>query len=64
MLTRRQAIDEARSNIATGTTEAARLKQEAQSEEIRELAAAVHLIGYGAQQIALAFTEPGRVNDI
>lgn len=57
MQTQREALDEARNNIATGTSKAARLKESAQSEEIRELAAAVHFIGFGAQQIALALTE-------
>ncbi len=64
MLTRRQALDEARENMARGTTTAARVRDTTADAEVRELAKAVHLIGYGAQQIALAFTERGRVDDL
>ncbi|GAB2747808.1 hypothetical protein GCM10027039_01820 [Terrabacter koreensis] len=64
MLTTKEALDEARSNMAHGTTIAARLKESADSPEVRQLAEALHFIGFGAQQIALALTEPGRVNDL
>ena len=37
MLTQRQALEEARGNIAAGTTIAARLKESSQNPEIREL---------------------------
>ena len=62
-LTRRQALEEARQNIATGTTTAAHLRDSAESEEVRELARAVHFIGFGAQQIALAFLDE-RIDDL
>ena len=61
MLTQRQALEEARGNIAAGTTIAARLKESSQNPEIRELAKAVHYIGFGSQQIVNAFTDSGRV---
>lgn len=64
MLTTKEALDHARANIAHGTTLAAKLKESAQSDEVRQLAQAVHYIGFGAQEIALALTEPGRVNDL
>lgn len=64
MLTAKQALEEARSNMAHGTTIAAQLKDSAQSDEVRQLAEAVHFIGFGAQQIVLALTESGRVNDL
>ena len=64
MLTRRQQVEEALNNIRTGTSRAARLKETAQNPEVRELATAMHFIGYGAQQAILAFTDRGRVNDI
>lgn len=57
MQTRREALEEARANIATGTSKAAELKRNAQSAEVRELAEAVHFIGFGAQQVALALTD-------
>ena len=60
---RREALEEARHNIATGTTAAAHLRDHAQSEEVRELAKAIHFIGFGAQQIALAFLDK-RVDDL
>lgn len=64
MLTQRQALEEARGNIAAGTTIAARLKESSQNPEIRELAKAVHYIGFGSQQIVNAFTDSGRVKDL
>lgn len=64
MLTRREALDEARQNIATGTSKAAALKDSAQSKEVRELANAVYWIGFGATQIANALTDEGRTNDL
>lgn len=63
MQTRREALDEARLRIATGTSKAADLKRTTESQELRELAEAVHLIGYGAQQIALAFLDP-KIDDL
>lgn len=64
MLTQRQALEEVRGNIAAGTTIAARLKESSQNPEIRELAKAVHYIGFGSQQIVNAFTDSGRVKDL
>ena len=64
MLTQRQALEEARGNIAARTTIAARLKESSQNPEIRELAKAVHYIGFGSQQIVNAFTDSGRVKDL
>lgn len=64
MLSRKDALEHARSNIAHGTNIAAQLKGSAQSEEIRQLAQAVHYIGFGAQEIVLALTDTGRVNDL
>jgi hypothetical protein len=64
MLSRREALQEARDNIHTGTAIAARLKDSAQSSEMRELAKAIHYIGWGSQQIVDALTDAGRVNDL
>lgn len=64
MQTQREALDEALGNIRFGTSIAARLKDHAQTEEMRELAKAVHYIGYGAQQIALTFTDRGKIKDL
>lgn len=64
MQTTKEALEHARANIAHGTTIAAELKNSAQSDEIRRLADAVHWIGHGAQEIILAFTQQGRVNDL
>jgi hypothetical protein len=63
MQTRREALNEGRNNIAEGTTAAAELARSATSDEIWELAKAVHWIGFGAQQIALALTE-SKFNDL
>ena len=63
MLTRKEALEEARSNMAHGTSIAARLKESAQDDEVRKLAEAVHFIGYGAQQVVLAFIEQ-RTDDL
>lgn len=63
MLTRKEALLDAIGNMANGTSRAAELKRTAQSEEVRLLAEAVHFIGYGAQQAALAFTE-SRIDDL
>lgn len=63
MLTQRQALEEARNDIAFGTSLAARLKDTAQSPEVRELSKAIHFIGYGSQQIVNAFTDP-RTKDL
>lgn len=49
MLTQRQALEEARGNIACGTSIAARIKETSQNPEIRELAKAVYFIGFGSQ---------------
>lgn len=57
MQTQREALNEARGNIGVGTSKAIKLKESAESDEIRELANAVYWIGFGAQQIALALTE-------
>ena len=51
MLTQRQALEEARGNIACGTSIAARIKETSQNPEIRELAKAVYFIGFGSNQI-------------
>lgn len=59
MATQREALDEAIGNIAFGTSKAAELKRSTQSEEIRELANAVHFIGFGAQQAAMAVRDNG-----
>ena len=59
MLTQRQALEEARGNIACGTSIAARIKETSQNPEIRELAKAVYFIGFGSQQIVNAFTDSG-----
>lgn len=64
MLTRREALDEARQNIGVGTQKAADLRETASTQELRDLANAIYWIGYGAQQSILAFTERGRVNDL
>ena len=61
MLTQRQALEEARGNIACGTSIAARIKETSQNPEIRELAKAVYFIGFGSQQIVNAFTDSGSV---
>lgn len=50
-------LKEAISNMASGTSRAAELKRTASNPEVRELAKAVHVIGYGAQQVALALLE-------
>lgn len=63
MLSRREALQEAIGNMAHGTTIAADLKTRSQDPEVRKLAEAVHFIGFGAQQVALAFTE-SRVDDL
>ena len=59
MLTQRQALEEARRNIACGTSIAARIKETSQNPEIRELAKAIHFIGFGSQQVVNAFTDSG-----
>ncbi|TPH36147.1 hypothetical protein FCO76_05050 [Bifidobacterium longum subsp. longum] len=60
----RELLRNALNNIATGTNIAVRLKESAQSAEVRELAKAVHFIGYGAQETILALTDEGRVKDL
>lgn len=62
--TRNELVIEALENMRYGTTIAAQLKQNASSGEVRELAEAVHFIGFGAQQIGLALSDAGRVNDL
>lgn len=64
MLTQRQTLEEARGNIAHGTGIAARIKETSQNPEIRELAKAIHFIGFGSQQIVNAFTDSGRIKDL
>lgn len=64
MPTQRQALEEARGNIACGTSIAARIKEISQNPEIRELAKAVYFIGFGSQQIVNAFTDSGRIKDL
>ncbi len=47
-----QEIKEGIGNIEFGTSIAAGLQDSASSREIKELAKAVHFIGFGAQQVA------------
>ena|GEM_PF-2455498 len=60
----RELLRNALNNIVTGTNIAARLQESAQSMEVRELAKAMHFIGYGAQETVLALTDEGRIKDL
>lgn len=63
MATKRETLANALQNMATGTSKAAELKRTAKSHEVRQLAEALHFIGHGAQEVALAFLEP-RFDDL
>ena len=51
-MSEREALEEARHNIRRGVAIAVQLKESAESEEVRKLATALHLIGHGVDQIA------------
>ena len=64
MQTQREALNEALDNLRVGTSSAAWLRDHAESEEVRKLAHAVHYIGFGAQQIAIALTDRNKTKDL
>lgn len=53
----KEKLETAINNMSVGTAIAARLKTSASDPEVKELAKAVHFIGYGAQQVALAIKD-------
>lgn len=57
MTSKREQLDLAIQNMANGTLAAADLKRQTRDPEVEALAKAVHLIGYGAQQVALALRD-------
>lgn len=63
MESRKKLIELGRENCANGVNLAVKHKNHP-DPAIKELAEALHLIGYGAQQIALALTEAHRINDL
>ena len=57
----RELLGNALSNIDNGTNIAVRVKESAHDPQVRELATAVHFIGYGAQEIVHALIDEGRI---
>ncbi|MFU0530950.1 hypothetical protein [Gardnerella vaginalis] len=53
----KEKLETAINNMSVGTAIAARLKTSASDPDVKELAKAVHFIGYGAQQAALAIKD-------
>lgn len=64
MVSQRQELAQALNNIAAGTGIAARLRNTSANPEVRELAKAVHFIGFGAQEIVQALTDSGYIKDL
>lgn len=62
--TRREIALEGIENLKRATSIATNLKDYGSTQEIRDLAKALHFAAYGAQQIGLALTDRGRVNDL
>lgn len=63
MDTRKELILQGIDNCKSATARALPHKDSG-DPAIRELAAAIHFLSYGAQQIGLALTDVSRVNDL
>ncbi|WP_377324693.1 hypothetical protein ACFJIY_07500 [Pimelobacter simplex] len=63
LTTRRNLILEGIENCKQATSRAVDLKDHA-DPAVQSLAEAIHFLSYGAQQIGLALTDEGRVNDL
>lgn len=63
MLTRKQLILEGIQKAQTATAKLERLKSST-NPEVKELATAMHFLAFGMQEIALAISDEGRVNDL
>lgn len=59
---RRELALEGIQKLQTATAKAVPLKN-SDNPEVRELAEAVHLLAFGAQEIGLALTDQGRTTD-
>ncbi len=65
MQTQREALNEALDNLRVEEPVAPLGSADhAESEEVRKLARAVHYIGFGAQQIAIALTDRNKTKDL
>ena len=61
---RREVALDGISNLRRALEMALAVEDSAVSQEVRELARAVRFAAYGAQQIGIALTDRGRVNDL
>lgn len=59
--TPQETYESALANIASGTSKAASVKDSAQSQEMQELAKAVHFIGFGVQQFVQMHLEESKM---
>jgi len=63
LLSRKSLILEGIEKCKVATRKAVNLKSH-EDPAIRELAEAVHFLAFGAQEIGLALTDPGRENNL
>lgn len=64
VLSRRELALEGIANLKVASEIGQRLKCAGSTQEVRDLAKAIHFLSFGAQQVGLALADKGRVNDL
>lgn len=64
MLSQRDKLAHALQIVAEGTSKAERISETSLNPEVRELAKAMHFIGFGAQEVIQALTDSGYIKDL